>query len=120
MEVIMRICGKCLAEAVNDSCPVCGKNKFLKEACETDSIYVTSVSYLFSRMVEDLFTGLGIRYVRKGTLGSAVSLTIGDLNETYKYYVMYSDYQKAKECIQEINLEFTDDDINEYIDEDEE
>ena len=116
----MKICDKCLCESVNDRCIICGKTKFLRDANENDCIYVASSSALFSRMIEDSLDEANIKYLRKSVLGSAVIFTIGSTKETYSYYVMLKDFEEAKSIVSTLPLDFSSDELDEYIDENEE
>ena len=116
----MKICDKCSAEAINGVCRLCGKRKSIRDAKENDCIYVTSSNILFSRMIEDAFDDAGIKFLRKSELGSAVSIYIGNTNETYLYYVMLSDYDRAISIANDISTDITDEELEEYIDSNEE
>lgn len=116
----MRICDRCSAEELNNVCRLCGKGKYLREVTDSDCIYVASANVLFSRMIEDAFDDAGIKYLRKGALGSAVVLTIGGANETYLYYVMLKDFSIAKEIVSELPLDISDDELEEYVENSEE
>jgi hypothetical protein len=112
----MRICDKCLAEEINGKCRLCGKSKLLRDAEFNDNVYVGSADFIFSRMIEDAFDEANIKYLRKGTLGSAITFTIGSTNETYLYYVMLNDFEKAKEIIESLPLDISDEELESYID----
>lgn len=112
----MRICNKCLAEEKNGVCRLCNKSKYLRDAKYGDCIYITMSNILFSRMIEDVFDEADIKYLKKSEQGSAVSLYIGSANETYKYYVMLDDYDRAKEIIANLPADISDEELEEYID----
>ncbi len=112
----MKICNKCLAEEHNSACPLCGKSKFLRDAKDNDCIYLTMSNVLFSRMIEDALDDANIKYLRKSDQGSAVSLYIGHANETYKYYVLLNDFNKAKEIIACLPSDVSDEELESYID----
>jgi len=112
----MQICSKCKAPLHEDGCPLCGKRKFAREAREEDEIYLTSSEYLWSRIVEDALAAEGIAFTRRGDLGMGVSFAVGDLSETYDYYVMYNDYEKAKAVLPKECEEMSEEELNAYID----
>ena len=112
----MLICKKCLCEIKDGACPVCGKKKGFREANDNDEIFLTSADFIFYQVVEDILTDSGISYVKKGTLGSAVSFYVGDGAETYNFYVMLKDYENAVNAISHLQAEVSDEELNEYID----
>jgi hypothetical protein len=67
-------------------------------------------------VIEDILTDNGISYVKKGTLGSAVSFYVGDGAETFNFYVMLKDYEAAVSAVSHLDAEVSEEELNEYID----
>jgi hypothetical protein len=112
----MLICKKCLCEIKEDFCPICGKKKCFREAKDSDEIFLTSADFIFYKVIEDILTDNGISYVKKGTLGSAVSFYVGDGAETFNFYVMLKDYEAAVSAVSHLDAEVSEEELNEYID----
>ncbi len=107
----MNICSKCKAVIKDGSCPICGKSKFMTEAKETDLVLLTSSDYVMSFCVEDTLKEEGIRYLKKGVLGSAISMTVGEFSETFNFYVFPSDYERALPLIPSFDDDFEFEDV---------
>lgn len=107
----MQICSKCKAEIKDGACPLCLKNKFITEAKENDSIYVTSAEFIFSGIIEDCLNEARIPFVKKGVLGSAISLYVGEGTELYRFYVNLSDYERACEALSILPMPISDDEL---------
>lgn len=112
----MLLCGKCRAPIHADRCPLCGKTKHLRQAVDGDEIYLTSAEYLWSRVVEDALNEADIPFTRHGDLGMGIAVSIGDLREVYRYYVMYPDYERALTVLPEEDAEMSEEELNAYID----
>ena len=82
-----------------------------------DTVYLTSCEYIWSKTVEDILVEAGIKYYRHGSLGSGVIVSIGELAELYRYYVSFSDYERAMSMIPDFSESvMTEEELNEYID----
>lgn len=112
----MILCKKCCAPISDGVCPLCGNKKHFREAQETDQVYLTSCEYLWSRTVEDALKEAGIEFLRHGSLGSGVTVSVGDLAEIYRYYVAYPDYETAVAVLPPAMDEMSEEELNAYID----
>ena len=101
----MKICSKCKFVVNNGICPMCERTKFVTEAKEDDLVVVTSADYVTSPLVEDILKDAGIRFMKKGALGGAITLYVGELTETYNFYVFARDYERALELIPDFDTE---------------
>lgn len=111
------ICEKCKAISENGACPLCGKKKKLREIIEGETVYLTSCEYIWSKTVEDILNDANIKFYCHGILGSGVIVSIGEMSELYRYYVPFSDYEKAKALIPDFSEEvMSEDELNAYID----
>ncbi len=99
----MKICSKCKAAAANGICPICEKSKYLIDAKEDDLVLVASYDYVSSFCVEDILRGAEIKYLKKGVLGSAIAITIGELSESYNFFVLAKDYDEALALVTEFD-----------------
>ena len=111
----MLICGKCHAAAPDGVCPLCGKKKHVREAKEDDPVLLTDCDYIWSRVLEDALTDAGIPFFRHGTLGSGVTVSIGDMAERFRYFVNASDYERAAETIPPEAGDMSDEELERYI-----
>ena len=107
----MKICSKCKFVSENGVCPMCERTKFITEAKEDDLVAVTTADYITSSLIEDILNEAGIKFLKKGVLGSAVTMYVGELTETYNFYVLASDYEKALELMP--NFDIGDEDFDE-------
>lgn len=101
----MIICSKCKIVVNDGVCPNCGRKKFLSEAKDDDLVILTSSGYVSSFFIEDVLNEAEIRFMKKGELGSAVTLCIGELTESFNFFVMASDYERAHSLISDIELD---------------
>ncbi len=108
----MKICSKCKIAVKNGVCPLCERTKFITEAKEDDLVIVTETDYVSSFLIEDILNEAGIKFMKKGALGSAVTLYIGEMSESFNFYVMAKDYDKALELIPDFELNEEDFDEN--------
>ena len=60
-------------------------------------------------------TDAGIPFFRHGTLGSGVTVSIGDMAERFRYFVNASDYEKAAETIPSEAGDMSDEELERYI-----
>lgn len=91
----MQICSKCKSVAENGICPVCQRKKFVLEAKDDDLVILTTTDYVSSFLVEDILNEAGIKFLKKGALGSAITLYIGEITENFNFYVMAKHYEEA-------------------------
>lgn len=112
----MLICKKCLCEINGEVCPICGKKKGFREAVEGDEIFLTTADFVFYQVVEDILDDAGISYVKKGSLGAAVTAYVGGNSESYNYYVLLKNYNRSKKLLSKLPTEFSEEELNEYID----
>ena len=89
-------CGRCCKIRDNDKCDDC-KKKNLKILRGDDIVYLTSKNFVLSGILDDILTQEDIKFLKKGQKGAGLSNTLGILTETYDFYVLYSDLEKALE-----------------------
>jgi len=92
-------CGKCCKIRENDKCDDC-KKKNLKILCENDIVYLTTKNFILSGILDDMLTTEDIKFLKKGQKGAGLSNTLGILTETYDFYVLYSNLEKALEIVE--------------------
>lgn len=108
----MKICSKCKFVSENGICPLCERTKFITEAKDDDLVIVTTADYVTSTLIEDILKEADIRFMKKGTLGGAITLYVGEFTETYNFYVFASDYEKALELMPNFDINEEDFDEN--------
>ncbi len=91
----MQVCSKCKAVAINNVCPACRRTKYISEAKADDLVIVTEADYVTSFLIEDILNEAGIKFMKKGALGGAITLYVGEMTEIFKFFVMAKDYDKA-------------------------
>ena len=100
----MKICSKCKTVADDGICPACRRGKFVTEARDDDLVILTTTDYVSSFLIEDILNDAGIKFLKKGALGSAITVYIGELSESYNFFVMAKDYAEASALIPDLDL----------------
>ncbi len=101
----MHICSKCKAVAVNGICPACQRKKFVIEANDDDLVMLTTTDYVSSFLLEDILNDAGVKFLKKGALGSAITVYVGELSESFNFYVLAKDYEKSLDLMPNFELE---------------
>ena len=101
---------------MDGACPLCGNKKHVREAQESDQVYLTSSEYLWSRTIEDALNEADIGFLRHGSLGTGVTVSVGDLAEVFRYYVAYSDYEAALAVLPPEMDDMSEEELNAYMD----
>ena len=104
----MITCTKCKSAANSGVCPICQSKRFLRESKDVDLVLVTSTDYVSSFLVEDILNDAGIKFLKKGALGGAITLYVGEMTESFNFYVMARDYEKAVALIPDLELDEND------------
>lgn len=107
----MLICNKCKAPVKNGRCILCDSKRNIKEACNDDMIYVTSSEPIFSQIIEDCLNDNKIPFIRKSLQGSAVTVILGNTNESYRYYVMLEKYDDACGHLEGLPMPMTEEEL---------
>lgn len=107
-------CSKCKAVTVGDLCPICEKRKYITEVSENDEVYLTTADFVLANAISDILSDEGIPFLKRGILGSAVTINIGEAAESYRFYVRFADYYKAADLIPK--SEITDEELETFID----
>ena len=79
-------------------CPDCGGKK-LREPKADDPVYLLERNAIWSGGIAEVLQDNGIRCMKRGARGPALSTILGTGSEIYLFYVPYSDYEKAKELM---------------------
>ncbi len=90
----MSYCEKCKT-LVQSSCPV-HKEKHLREPQENDPVLIAELSGIPAAMLEGVFLDEKLPFLKEGRLGAGMSIWIGQMMETYSFYVPYALYEQAK------------------------
>lgn len=94
----MLYCENCMYLTSDIACPLCGRKK-LREARENDPVYLITKEAVFAASIEDILTQNDIPCLKKGLIGAGITSRIGFAKETYKIFVPFSAYSKAKELL---------------------
>lgn len=65
-------------------------------------IKLTMVDFLSAPLLEDYFDEEGITYLKESFMGAALAMSLGDLQDSYTFYVSSKDYDKAKAFLDEL------------------
>ena len=96
----MLYCEKCRAAVGEEekTCPVCGGKK-LRPIREDDPCFLIEKDQIWSEVVEDSLRGAGIPFLMKGRMGAGLAINVGPMFEKNRYYVNFSDLDRAKEIM---------------------
>ena len=108
----MLYCEKCKAVCPDAVCPVCGKNKKLREVRDDDPCLLDEKDMIWSEVLEEVLEKEGIPVMKRGRLGAGLAFTIGPIFEKMRIYVPYSELERAKELARGI-FEAAEDDAGE-------
>lgn len=92
-------CNRCFNICKDDICENCGKKR-LKTISDNDIVYLTTQNYFCSGLLDNILTNEQIRFLKKGKNGDGMSIKVGFAVETYDYYVVFSNLEKARKIIE--------------------
>lgn len=94
-------CENCGNIYYTQQCPRCGSNKG-RSPKPNDACFLAEVSGLESNILEDALKQNNIPFAKKGTKGAGITMTVGSMNEMYKFSVPYKHYMKAQEVLLDV------------------
>ena len=83
---------------LDDECDKCGKKR-LKTVCETDVVYLATLGFLNAGMIDGMLDNAGIKYLKRAQMGAWMTTRFGQTVESYNYFVLYSNFERAKDII---------------------
>ncbi len=84
---------------------MCCRNKFVTEAQDDDLVILTTTDYVSSFLVEDILKEADIKFLKKGALGSAITVYVGELSESFNFFIMAKDYDEATALIPDFDTD---------------
>ena len=96
----MNYCQECMLVFEDDSCPCCGTQS-VRSYQEDDPVYLMVFEDLWTESVEEILSDNEISFLKQPNLGAALRTYLGQPFESYCYYVKHSDWQKAKELLEQ-------------------
>lgn len=94
---VMFYCEDCRMLMSGDICLHCGKK--LREPNDDDPCFLIEKEEIWSEALKEILENHQIPYYVAGSMGAGMALRVGPMLETYQFYVPYSSYEQAKECI---------------------
>lgn len=94
----MFYCEQCMLPCNENKCPGCG-TKGLSVLKGNDPVYLFSKEAIWAGGIEDILKEHGIPCLKQGIHGAAITAKMGDITETYRFFVPYSAYEKSKELL---------------------
>ena len=91
-------CEKCKHCFEGERCPNCRKGR-VRQVRPDDPCYLTEQSSPWNGMLEDVLRQEGIPCVTSGRLGAGLSTYVGSVLEITRFYVRWSDMEKARESV---------------------
>lgn len=91
-------CEKCKHILEGDRCPRCRKGR-VRQVGPDDPCYLTEKPSPWNGMLEDVLRQAEIPYVTSGRLGAGLSAYVGPVLEITRFYVRWSDMEKAREIV---------------------
>ena len=99
---MMLYCGNCMLLCEKAECPVCGNRK-LRAPQANDPVFLTAQDFFQSRILEDALHEAGIPCEKRGQLGKAMTLRLGEEMEEYQFFVPFGAYEKSMEIAAELS-----------------
>ena len=93
----MYYCHECHKPYLEEICPVCGEK--LPLASSDDDCFLVEKQKLWADMLEEVLIHHHIPYYCEQSMGAGMSLKVGPMLETVQFYVPYSHYHEAMECV---------------------
>ena len=94
-------CERCCFAFEGDECPSCGGRK-LRPARAEDLCFLAEKEQIWGEMLSDVLRQNNIPFLRKGTLGAAITLRTGPGLERYRFFVSYRDLKRAKGAVEQL------------------
>ena len=94
-------CERCSFAFEGDTCPSCGLRK-LRPARAEDLCFLAEKEQIWGEMLSDVLRQNNIPFLRKGTLGAAVTLRTGPGLERYRFFVAYRDLKRARGAVEQL------------------
>ena len=91
-------CEKCRHIFDGERCPNCRKGK-VRQVKDDDLCYLTEKGSPWNGMLEDVLRQKGIPFMTGGRLGAGLSTYVGPILEVTRFYVRWSDLEKAREVV---------------------
>lgn len=93
----MYYCQVCHQVYETEVCPVCGHHlEFVKA---DDACFLIEKKEIWAEMLKEILENHHIPYYYESSMGAGVALKVGPMLESYQFYVPYSHYQLAQDCI---------------------
>lgn len=99
----MYYCQECHMPYDQDVCPECGVK--LPLAKEDDDCFLIEKKELWADMLKEVLENHHIPYYCEQEMGAGMSLKIGPMLESYQFYVPYSHYHEAMQCVETLFLQ---------------
>ena len=91
-------CETCNILTDKPRCPICG-NRHLRYPYTSDYCYLTEQPLLWSEMLEDVLKQSGIPVYSRRTMGAGMTLSVGQMMESVRFYVPYGRLEEAGELV---------------------
>lgn len=100
----MLYCPNCRLLVEGSLCPVCGSKK-LRQPEQTDYCFLTEQNTIWAGALEELLRQDGVAVVTQNVLGAGLAARIGPAQEKVRFYVPFSDFERALEVKKEFAAE---------------
>ena len=94
-------CEKCKHLFEGERCPNCRKSH-VRPVRPDDPCYLTEKSSPWNGMLEDVLRQNDIPYLTDGVLGAGLSTYVGPILEVTRFYVLFSDLERATTIVEEL------------------
>ena len=92
-------CEKCKRIFDGERCPTCRKGR-VQQVKPEDPCYLTEKSSPWNGMLEDVLRQNGIPFMTGGRLGAGLATYTGSILEVTRFYVRWSDLERAGEIVE--------------------
>ena len=97
----MLYCEKCMMLCDEKKCPNCGIEK-LRVPKENDPVFLMTKEGIWSGGIEEILKENSIPCLKQGIQGTALTIKMGDITETYQFFVPFGAYEKSKELLRHL------------------
>ncbi|MCI9576653.1 MAG: hypothetical protein HFJ84_08345 [Clostridiales bacterium] len=94
----LKYCKACMILTDSKICPYCGRKK-LPLAQSRDIVFLCRKGLFESGLLENAFEEKKILYQKVANQGAGITLQVGNILETFDFYILYQDFDLAQELL---------------------
>ena len=95
------ICSRCRVLCA-ETCPVCGRTKYLREAEPNEPTHLITLSAMQAMLVEPVLADTGVPYFKQGSVGGGLTAQVGMMREIFRFFVPASARATCAQAIEDV------------------